>query len=154
MIKTMGHIIGLIVLAVCVPLLFFGLSEAEKVTRPNYSSSPSPVTQMTHNQMTSESDLREVIENLTSGSPDYRNMEPILRIVLQEQEASTEEFLNNLGPIENIEFKENDSGVDVYIVGFHNGRTIWEFGKSARGRIQVLAWTSLYQRPIRSNSFI
>jgi len=154
MIKTMSHIIGLIVLAVCVPLLFLGLSEAEKGKGSNHPTSPFPVTQITHNQMTSESDLREVIENLTSGSPDYRNMEPILRIALQEQEASTEEFLNNLGPIENIEFKENDSGVDVYIVGFQNGRTIWEFGKSARGRIQVLAWNSFYQRPVRSNNFI
>jgi hypothetical protein len=81
-------------------------------------------------------------------------MEPILRILLQEQKASTEEFLKNLGPIENIEFKENDSGVDVYIIGFRNGRTIWEFGKSARGRIQVLAWTYLYERPVRSNIFI
>jgi len=71
MIKTMSHIIGLIVLAVCVPLLFLGLSEAEKGKGSNHPTSPFPVTQITHNQMTSESDLREVIENLTSGSPDY-----------------------------------------------------------------------------------
>lgn len=154
MFKTLRNIIGVIVFAVCVPLIFLGLSQAEKDTRLNHPSPRSPVTQITHNQMTRESELRAVIENLQSESPDYSNMEPILRILLQEQKASTEEFLKNLGPIENIEFKENDSGVDVYIIGFRNGRTIWEFGKSARGRIQVLAWTYLYERPVRSNIFI
>lgn len=155
MFKTLRNIIGVIVLAVCVPLIFLGLSQAEK----DHQLSPRPdslplVDQITHNQMTRESELRAVIENLQSESPDYSNMEPILRIVLQEQKASTEEFLKNLGPIENIQFKENDSGVDVYIIGFRNGRTIWEFGKSARGRIQVLAWTYLYERPVRNNIFI
>lgn len=154
MFKALRNIIGVIVLAVCVPLIFLGLSQAEKDTRLNHPSSWSPVTQVPHNQMTRESELRAVIENLQSESPDYSHMEPILRMVLQEQKASTEEFLKNLGPIENIEFKENDSGVDVYIIGFRNGRTIWEFGKSARGRIQVLAWTYLYERPVRSNIFI
>lgn len=146
---------GVIVLAACVPLIFWGLSQAEKDHRlyPRPDSLPL-VEQITHNQMTRESELRAVIENLQSESPDYSNMEPILRIVLQEQKASTEEFLKNLGPIENIQFKENDSGVDVYIIGFRNGQTIWEFGKSARGRIQVLAWTHLYQRPVRRNNFI
>jgi hypothetical protein len=154
MLKTLRNIIGVIVLAVCVPLIYLGLSQAEKDTRLTHPSSRFPVTQITHNQMTRESELRVVIENLQSESPDYSNMEPILRIMLQEQKASTEEFLKNLGPIENIQFKENDSGVDVYIIGFRNGRTIWEFGKSARGRIQVLAWTYLYKRPVRGKNFI
>jgi hypothetical protein len=154
MLKTTSHIIGFIGLAIFLPLLFLGLTEAEKDIRSNHSSSLSPVTQIIQNQMTSDTELRGVIENLRSRSPDYSNMEPILRIVLQEQKASTEVFLKSLGPLETMEFKENDSGVDVYIIDFRNGRTVWEFGKSATGRIQVLTWTSLYQRPIRSNRFI
>lgn len=143
--KTLWQIIGLLGLAVCVPPVFFlGFSKAEK----GHDSRPIPVSQtfvnrISNEQATSESDLREVIENLKSGAPDYSNMEPMVRVALQEQKTSAEEFLKKLGPIQKIEFKENDSGVDVYIIRFRNGRTIWEFGKSARGRIKVLAWNYL-----------
>jgi hypothetical protein len=153
-VKTTSHILGLIGLTILLPLLFLGLSEAEKNLHSNHPSSLSPVTQITEDQMTRETELREVIENLTSPSPDYSNMEPILWIVLQEQQASTKEFLKSLGPLETMEFREHDSGVDVYILEFRNGRTVWEFGKSARGRIQVLTWISLYQRPFHSKRFI
>ncbi|MDR4460948.1 MAG: hypothetical protein MRJ67_10620 [Nitrospirales bacterium] len=143
--KLLWQIIGLLGLAVCVPVFFLGFSKAEK----GHQNSPilvsqAPVDRITNQQATSESDLHEVIENLKSGSPDYSNMEPMVRVALQEQKASAEEFLKKMGPIEKIEFKENDSGVDVYIIRFRNGRTIWEFGKSARGRIKVVAWNYLY----------
>jgi hypothetical protein len=142
--KTLWQVIGFLGLAVFVPVFFLGFSKAEK----GHDSHPVPAPQTAVNrisieQATSESDLREVIENLKSGAPDYSNMEPMMRVALQEQKTSAEEFLKKLGPIQKIEFKENDSGVDVYIIRFRNGRTIWEFGKSARGRIKVLAWNYL-----------
>ncbi|MFZ1747874.1 MAG: hypothetical protein WAU17_18330 [Nitrospirales bacterium] len=144
MYKTLWQVIGFLGLAVCVPVFFLGFSKAEKGHDSRLiPASQTTVNRISNQQATSESDLREVIENLKSGAPDYSNMEPMVRVALQEQKTSAEEFLKKLGPIQKIEFKENDSGVDVYIIRFQNGRTIWEFGKSARGRIKVLAWNYL-----------
>ena len=89
-------------------------------------------------ETTDEHDLRSVINTLRNGSPDYDDMEPALRIAVREQNSSIIKFLNSLGPTRSIQFEETANGVDVYFVQFRNGRTIWQFARSHRGRIAVL----------------
>jgi hypothetical protein len=149
--KPSRQFIGVVALTLSVPLLFLGITKAEKGTQnPARSSFQPSANQLTQHQMTTESDLRGVIENLKSESPDYFNMEPKLRIILREQKTAATDLLNKLGSIEAIEFIENDSGFDVYLVWFQHGSTIWEFGKSARGRISVLDWDVLQDSTLKN----
>ena len=87
---------------------------------------------------TDADDLRSVIANLRTGSPEYDDMEPPLRIAVREQSTTITQFLAAMGPIRSIEFEETDSGVDIYLVRFRNGRTVWQFARSPRGRIGIL----------------
>ena len=143
--KPLEQCIGLVALALCVPLLFFwGIIKAENGTQhPSTDCSRPSDNQLTRNQITTGSDLRGVIENLKSESPDYTNMEPTVRFILREQKTAATKFLNKLGAIEEIDFIESNYGIDVYLVQFQKGRTIWEVGESASGRINVLDWEVL-----------
>ena len=87
---------------------------------------------------TDEDDLRSVIEDLRSGSPDFDDMEPVVRITVREQSSNITQYLAALGPLQSIQFEETDSGIDIYLVRFSNGRTIWQFARSPRGRIGIL----------------
>jgi hypothetical protein len=150
--KSLEQFIGLAGLALCVPLLFLGNTKAEKNTQKPSTSSSQPSANQIAQRMTTESDLRDTIENLKSEYPDYTNMEPTVRVILREQKTAATEFLTKLGPIKDIEFIENDSGVDVYLVWFQYGSTIWEFGKSATGRINVIDWNILQDSTLKNLS--
>ena len=89
-------------------------------------------------ETTNENDLRAVIEDLRGGSPDFDDMEPPLRIAIRENRANINQFLMALGPIQSIRFEETDTRVDIYYVRFRNGRTVWQFARSPRGRIAIL----------------
>ena len=90
-------------------------------------------------QQTTDSDeLRAVIEDLRSGSPDFDNMEPPLRIALRERKTDIDQFFRAMGSIESITFEETDQGVDIYLVQFRYGRTVFQFARSPRGRIAIL----------------
>ena len=89
-------------------------------------------------ETTDEDDLRSVIEDLRSGAPDFNGMEPPLRIAVRESISNITEYLARLGPLLFIQFEETDNGIDIYFVRFSNGRTIWQFARSPRGRIGIL----------------
>jgi len=89
-------------------------------------------------ETTNENDLHSVIEDLRSGSPDFNDMEPPIRIAVRENEPYINQFLRVMGPIKSIRFEETDSGIDIYYVQFRNGRTVWQFARSPRGRIGIL----------------
>lgn len=89
-------------------------------------------------ESTSESELRASVEALQRNDPDYDDMEPSVRIAVREQISKIAPWLRSLGAIESVQFEETSNGVDIYLVRFTNGRTIWHFARSPSGKIAVL----------------
>ncbi len=146
MLKLMGPIIiGIGALTLGITLVLTGVVKKTKASQADPApAQKTSAKKVKKHQKTKEEDLRDVIERMHVGTIDYQNMVPIVRFALLEQKTQTEEFLDRMGPIEEIEFIENNDGVDLYIVQFRNGRTAWEFARSPRGRIWVLTWNMLY----------
>ena len=92
---------------------------------------------------TNQTDLRSAIGGLRSGSPDYKDMQPQVRYAVREQIDHVAQMLDSLGIIEEISFQETDRGIDIYIVGFRNGRTLWQYARAQDGRIAVLYFSML-----------
>ena len=89
-------------------------------------------------QTTDKDDLSSVIEDLRSGSPELEDMEPPLRIAVRERKTYIDQFFRAMGPVDSITFEETDRGIDIYLVQFRNGLTVWQFARSPRGRIAIL----------------
>lgn len=86
----------------------------------------------------SESRLRNAITYLQSGTPDYQDMEPMLRIAVEQQAPAIKSRLMSLGPLRQLEFVGPQSGGDVYKATFQNGVTSWAIQISPGGKLAAL----------------
>ncbi len=70
----------------------------------------------------SEAALRQLIVEISAGTPNYDKLGPELASVTREQLASMQSLLNRLGAVQSISLKEvTPDGYDVYKVRFANG---------------------------------
>lgn len=70
----------------------------------------------------SEAALRQMITEISTGTPNYDKLSPQLATVTREQLASLQSMFNQLGTVQSIRFKEvTPEGADVYRVKFANG---------------------------------
>lgn len=70
----------------------------------------------------SEAALRQMILEISAGTPNYDKLGPQLASVTREQLASLQSMFNQLGAVQSIRFKEvTPEGADVYKVKFANG---------------------------------
>lgn len=75
----------------------------------------------------SEKALRNFIEGLRSGTPNYDTLTPTFSKVTHEQLSMLNKIISDFGAIQSISFKRVDpEGVDIYSVGFTSG--VREFG--------------------------
>lgn len=86
----------------------------------------------------SESRLRMAITYLQSGMPDYQDMEPMLRIAVEQQNMAVKSRLASLGSLQQLEFVGPQAGADVYKATFKNGVTSWIIQISPGGKLAVL----------------
>lgn len=87
---------------------------------------------------TSEGDLEAVIADLQEGSPNYDDMEPLLRTAVEQQYTQVQSLLHQLGSIISVDFEGTQQGADIYSVSHQNGSTVWQFARSPSGLISVL----------------
>jgi hypothetical protein len=85
-----------------------------------------------------ESRLRTTIAQLKSGSPDYDQMQPVLRIAVRQQLTSVESRLKALGDLQSMSFEGQQNGADVYQVNFTNGPTTWLIAVAPDGKLAAL----------------
>jgi CubicO group peptidase (beta-lactamase class C family) len=80
----------------------------------------------------SEPTLRQLIGDLSAGTPHYDRMTPEMAKLTREQLGQLQQLLNSLGAVQSVTFKEvTPEGYDVYKVTFANG--IAEFGVTVQG---------------------
>jgi CubicO group peptidase (beta-lactamase class C family) len=70
----------------------------------------------------SESALRQLISDLSAGTPNYERMTPEMATVTRQQLGQLQPLLKNLGAVQSVILKEvTPDGADVYTVRFANG---------------------------------
>ncbi|MES0809345.1 MerR family transcriptional regulator [Roseibium sp. SCPC15] len=91
----------------------------------------------------SEQMLRKVIDDHRRGKPDYDNMSPLLKSLVEEQLPVVRQELERLGREKSIEFRGvGTDGFDIYVVDFEGGRVEWGLAQGSGGQL-----TGLYLRP-------
>lgn len=86
----------------------------------------------------SEPRLRSAIGYLASGAPDYADMEPMLRIAVEQQMPMITARLRALGQLRKLEFVGPQAGSDVFRATFENGVTSWAIQISPSGKLSTL----------------
>ena len=84
--------------------------------------------------------LREVIQDLQNGKPNYEQMEPGLRAAVRQQYSMARSRLQHLGELQSVSYQGKEQGVDVYNVTFSNGATVWIISLSPNGKIAMLGF--------------
>lgn len=82
--------------------------------------------------------LISAIERIQAGSPNYDEMEPLLRAAVQNQFSSVQPRLSSLGKVQTVEFMGEQNGQDIYNVKFERGALAWGIQLSANGKILSL----------------
>ena len=90
-------------------------------------------------QHQTETVLREIIAQLRAGNPDYANLEPQLEQAIRQQMPNIRALLDQLGPLQRLDFIGTQSGLDLYRGVFANGVTIWAIGLSPARKIAALS---------------
>jgi uncharacterized protein len=90
-------------------------------------------------QHQTEAVLREIIAQLRAGNPDYANLEPQLEQAVRQQMPNIRALLDQLGPLQRLDFIGTQSGLDLYRGVFANGATIWAIGMSPTRKIAALS---------------
>jgi pimeloyl-ACP methyl ester carboxylesterase len=90
-------------------------------------------------QHQTEAVLREIIAQLRAGNPDYANLEPQLEQAVRQQMPNIRALLDQLGPLQRLDFIGTQSGLDLYCGVFANGATIWAIGMSPARKIAALS---------------
>lgn len=88
----------------------------------------------------SEPRLGKVIRDLQGGKFDYDEMEPLLQITAQQQEANVLKTIKRLGRLKRIEYMGVQYTNDIYRVTFENGITAWIIKISPNKKIEYLAF--------------
>lgn len=82
--------------------------------------------------------LKSAIEKIQSGSPNYDEMEPMLRAAVQNQFSAVQPKLASMGATQSIEFMGAQNGQDIYNVRFENGALAWGIQLLPNGKIAAL----------------
>jgi hypothetical protein len=82
--------------------------------------------------------LREVIQDLKNGEPNYEQMEPVLRAAVRRQYSMARSLLQQLGELQSVSYQGKEQGIDVYNVTFSNGATVWMISLLPDGKIATL----------------
>ena len=85
-----------------------------------------------------EQRLRKVIGDLRSGHPDLNDMEPTLRIAVQQQLANVTQRLQSLGQIVSIHYVGPQNNAEVFQVQFQQGVSAWMIQTAPNGKLSVL----------------
>lgn len=83
----------------------------------------------------SEPQLRTSLAAFSSGSPNYEDMEPILKIAVEQQWPMISRRFSALGALRQVEFIGPQNGLDVYKVTFKGGITSWAIQIAPNGKI-------------------
>jgi hypothetical protein len=82
--------------------------------------------------------LKAVIEEIKKGSPNYEQMEPMVRLTLRHKLQTLSAKLKGLGDLVSINREGEQQNTDVYEVKFANGDTAWMIGIASNGNISTL----------------
>ena len=86
----------------------------------------------------SETALRQVIEEISHGSPHYERMSEEASDALRQRLQVDMQLLASLGPLNSIEYLGADKNSDVYRVTLRNGSLLWKITMGTGGRIEGL----------------
>jgi hypothetical protein len=94
----------------------------------------------------SEAALRNSINALQAGAPNYADMSPLLQQVTRQQLPVIEAFLKKLGVVQSVEYKGvADNGADKYVVTHQSGKqSQWLIELGADGKISALAVSPVF----------
>ena len=104
----------------------------------------SPAGAQSGSQEQIESRLRQSIEDLQNGRPNLDQMEPMLRVAVEQQQASVVRQLTALGRVTSIEYVGLQNGGRIYKVTFERGVTAWGIALSPNGKT-----AALYFQPVQ-----
>ncbi len=92
----------------------------------------------------SEAALRNHIEDLRAGKPNYSRMSSEFAEVIRQQLPRLKEMVNKLGPLQALTFKGvGPGGADVYEMKFQIGTTEWRIMMSADSNIENVAFLAI-----------
>ena len=110
------------------------------VDAPHSGDSERPVSPRTTPHASSEAMLRQYIEALVQGRPNYDRMTPEVAIQTRQQLALNQAILTRLGALRALAFRAVTAlGSDVYMVHFANGTAEWRIGLTRDGSINRIA---------------
>jgi hypothetical protein len=88
----------------------------------------------------SEQALRQYIDALGRGEPNYEDMTPEVAAETRQQLLLNQAILAKLGALRAMSFRGvTQLGADIYIVQFANGSAEWRIGLAKEGRIGRIA---------------
>jgi hypothetical protein len=90
------------------------------------------------NAFDTEARLKAVIEEIRKESPNYEQMEPMVRLTLRHKLQALSAKLKGLGDLVSITREGEQQNADVYEVKFANGNTAWLIGIAPNGNISTL----------------
>jgi hypothetical protein len=90
------------------------------------------------NAFDTEARLKTVIDEIKKGSPNYEQMEPMVRLTLRHRLRTLSDKLKGLGDLVSINREGEQQNADVYEVKFANGNTAWMIGIAPNGNISTL----------------
>jgi hypothetical protein len=85
-----------------------------------------------------EQRLRKVIGELQAGQPDLNDMEPLLRISVQQQLSNVVSRLQSLGRLTAVQYVGPQNNAEVFQVQFQQGATAWMIQVAPNGKLSVL----------------
>jgi hypothetical protein len=88
----------------------------------------------------SEAALRQYIDGLRRGEPDYDSMTPSLAAYTRQELVLNQAILARLGTLRAVSFRGvGYTDIDIYVIHFANGSTEWRIGLVKDGRIGRIA---------------
>jgi hypothetical protein len=85
-----------------------------------------------------ESRLRETIEDLRNGQVNLEQMEPMLRVAVEQQQPTTRQWLNAVGRVTSIDYVGPQNGSQIYRVRFERAVAMWGIAIAPNGNTMYL----------------
>jgi hypothetical protein len=134
-----GYIFFSLCISVCNSLAFGAESNHPQSNwRPSYDSDVGPLLIAQNEEGQLADRLKATIEALRQGTPNYEDMEPVLRVAVKQQIQASRQLLQALGRLRSVRYEGEQSGGEVYDVRFANGNTVWLIAESPSGRLSAL----------------
>ncbi len=88
-----------------------------------------------------EAALRQMIDQIARGQPDYGRMNPVLADAMRSQLAAVQSLLIQMGPLKSVDFQGvGAGGADIFIVTFDKGRLEGRIALGEGGPIEGLTF--------------